>query len=293
MQGYNVDYGVPFCESFLCISSNQSEDKVVLWECIPESCKTKLIGFMSLLFLLSVLTTAFNAAVLVINLSPSSRRVFGRNATMRNYSNYVISMSVTDLLIGAVVLPLAIALFSREMFSSREAEFIQNLVTVDPITNLTNQRNNFTFSQSNVEDFELKSTVNPFSDISKEHDESSKRGNSDILVQCLGFFTQLGVFVSMYTLTAASVDRFYVSKSAASDPSHYISRLVAEMFLTIFFFFFSGQAPLSSCRPPNRMALLQLFYTINQKHSYFTAIACLQLHFFSSSQVYAGLCVYN
>ena len=228
----NIEYQVPFCKPFVCSNASQSNSltngtgQTFLWHCMPASCKTKLIGFITVIVLLSFFTTIFNAAVFVINLTPSTRRIFRRNPTMRNYSNYVISLSFTDFLVGAVVLPLAVAFFCQEMFILRgkkefrvqeSSDFSQQnmlIVSSDSISNTTQVA-----IPSN-----LTSTADQSSFFFEGFESKPESEKSNTLICVLGFFTQLCVFVSMYTLTAASVDRFYVSKKATGNPTIRLSR---------------------------------------------------------------------
>ena len=228
-----IEHQVPFCKPFVCSNSNQSHSsssETALWECMPDCCQRNLIGFITVIIVFSVLTTIFNAAVLVINLTPSTRRVFRRNPTMRNYSNYVLSLSCTDLLIGAVVLPLAISFIFQELFVGRAPKKFQQQEThysdVDrseqKAENSTSTPNSSTEFHMGTPNATLVTSEKLQQRFSEDFDWSLEK--VDTMICVLGFFTQFCVFVSMYTLTAASVDRYYVSRKATGNTTIRLSR---------------------------------------------------------------------
>ena len=134
---------VPFCSPFLL---NSTQNNTTLWSQIPIECRCNLHVFTLFLALLCLLTSASNVAVLVTSLSKSTRRARRRNPTMLNYSNYVISMAIADLLMGILVIPLTVT----SMFEEND-------------------------------------------------------------IRVVGVVTHVSIFASLYTIAAASIDRFITS----------------------------------------------------------------------------------
>ena len=216
-KGY-VEYKLPFCGPFVCwepeSNSNKYFSEVILWECMPYSCRKSVEATICLICILSVFTTIFNLVVIAANLMPSTRRVLGRSPTMQNYSNYVISLALADLLIGIVVMPLAIVFFYQEIYSARVATAI-NQTLLDGWTN-----KNQTKMSSSFYHFPLQSLsgiyVRKFENLQNDSKSEypipgSKTDGSESLLHLLGFFMHFSILISVFTLGAASADRFYVS----------------------------------------------------------------------------------
>ena len=197
-----MEYQIPFCKPFICTSPSQANEslpesnEVITWDCMPLECKNNIITFITVVLIVAFITVTSNLAVLVINLSRSSRRIFHRNRTMQNYANYVISISLADCLTGGLVLPLAVAFFFTETLSSQ------------PITGASNS--SLVSSPSPREENLL--VAEPY------------RTDSRAFINCLGFFIYFCVFVSMYTLAAASIDRYSVSRKANCKSLYNVKR---------------------------------------------------------------------
>lgn len=218
VHGY-MEFEMPFCGSFICNNSDMNEEnfnhsiELVLWRCMPSNCKEVQAGVISILVFLSILITVGNIAVLIVNLSPSTRRILCRNLTMHNYSNYVISLSLADLLVGVLVLPLSINFFYDEMFAPRVAT--ASTTTLSGANMSTTLPTFFNHTLVTMND-EVNESVRL---------EPGSRINKPIAyIDFLGFITHLSIFVSMYTLIAASIDRFYVSTKATTHSSRQFSR---------------------------------------------------------------------
>ena len=136
--------------------------------------------------MLAFLITLFNLLVLLSNLSSGTRLLRKRNPTLLNYSNYVISMAVADLLTGVVVLPLALFFMYQEL--------VYENALVPPSRNLS-----IAFTDGIMEMAEHSTHIGHF-DKKFLH-----------LMNAVGVFSHLAIFTSIYTLAAASADRFYTS----------------------------------------------------------------------------------
>ena len=220
--GY-VEYEMPFCGPFICDSSGPTLEnynnlsEVVLWKCMPAKCKQTQIGIIAVLIIISVIIIGGNMAVLVVNLAPNTRRTLCRNPTMHNYSNYVISLSLADLLVGILVLPMSVIFFYDEMLAPRIADTLQAPTISPSSSNVT-----ITTSKAYLEQtaFLTMNDVN----ITNVRKPGSRMNESFFFTSVLGFVTHLSIFVSMYTLIAASIDRFYVSTKATTHVSKRFSR---------------------------------------------------------------------
>ena len=175
-----VEYHLPFCVPYTSNLSSAGTN-ASLWASMPDFCRYNVQLLTVLIALLSVLTTLFNIAVLISSLSQSTRRMRRRNPTMLNYSNYVISMSVADLLMGLVILPMTIAFMTVELGADRVWE-------------------------------------GPVAEFGYHLAKSAGFRNS------IGVLTHVSLFASLYTIAAASVDRFYTSTQPFANGYTRISR---------------------------------------------------------------------
>lgn len=203
-----VEYQVPFCSPFTCAThvSTANGSHAVLWDCLPTVCRRRIEGFVALLFILAVLTTIFNAVVLAANSLPSTRRLVRRNPTMENYAIYVMSMALADLLVGAVVLPTVLGFLYMELSAE---------IAVTAWTNSSTEANT-SFANST----RLDKVSNTSGSV---YDLLSSNGNLETMMNSAGVVTHLAIFVSMYTLAAASADRFYTSTKPVSNRSIILS----------------------------------------------------------------------
>lgn len=180
-----LEHQLPFCAPF---NYSSSQKNASLWSIMPEVCRRNIHFLTALMVLLSVLTTIFNVTVLISSLSQSTRRIRRRNPTMLNYSKYIISMAIADLMMGVLVLPMIVAHMSM------------NLVADAPLDR------NSGFQHNVIEIF-----------------------SSEF---CIGVLTHISLFASLYTLAAASVDRFYTSSQPFANGSLRISRFVTKFYNT-------------------------------------------------------------
>lgn len=222
----NIDeHQVPFCEiQYNC--SFSEEGVLVLWECLPRTCQQRLEGFTALLLTLSVLTATFNATVLLANLLPSTRRMLRRNPTMENYSTYVVSMAMADLLLGIVLLPTAVSYFYSEMKAQRHHVNFENDAVFDAKQGLPIPRSfNETFTTNGTMQIE------EISNFTSVYLKPSDRSKLERMLYCVGVLTHMAIFVSMYTLAAASADRFYTSRKPIISRSIKLTRWVVAVSL--------------------------------------------------------------
>lgn len=232
MEGY-VEYELPFCDPFICSRSiskpREFFSEVNLWKCMPDLCKRNVHVMITVICMLSVFTTVFNLVVIAANLLPSTRRILRRSPTMQNYSNYVISLALADLLIGVVVMPITVAFFYQEAYSPRVVAAMNQTLTND----VTNENQTLTsatflqFSLVSVNEFYVNDLeLNENRSTSNKPLPGTKKVSSDGLLHILGVVLHVSILVSVYTLAAASADRFYVSTKASRARGIRISRLV-------------------------------------------------------------------
>ena len=217
-----IEYQVPFCEPFLCSTLDTTShdnyfSKVILWNCMPESCRKNLVVFVAVVSSLSVFITVFNMVVLAANLMPSTRRIIRRNPTMQNYSNYVISLSMADLIMGSIVIPLSAIFFHKEVFLPRYA-FQLDKRTLQSI------RNNLSLQVDDIYAIEITQLQDDNLTQVTQNPPGNRISESSALLDLLGIFIHASILVSVYTLAAASVDRFYVSTKAARNRGIRLSR---------------------------------------------------------------------
>lgn len=205
-----LEYQVPFCHPFNC--SVDTNVDCNLWTCLPNYCRINLIVLMSFTVLLAVLTIACNVIILSINFSSKTRRMRKRNPTMNNYSVYVLSLAVADLLVGLVVLPLCYFNFYIEILlkDSIHTGVCSEILRVDNYTYTNAQPSGLLNDVDNH-----KVDLHPKRNSSPASGDMFDQATSTITVQLLGVFTHLTVFVSIYTLIAASSDRLYAAKYSA------------------------------------------------------------------------------
>ncbi|CAK8695062.1 uncharacterized protein LOC143447509 [Clavelina lepadiformis] len=216
IRGY-VEYRTPFCSPFLCHKPginqggkfNNVSEGIALWECMPDACRQKLNGFLVVVATLAVFTTIFNAIMIVINCTPDTRRMLRRNPTMQNYSTYVISLACADLLMGAVVLPLIALYFYMEIVTVRKSSFVEEWIITKVVReNVPSQVIMGRFK-------EVFATANTNQEISSIDIPATM----NLLTTCLGTVFLITLIVSLYTIAAASADRFYVSTKAVTNRS--------------------------------------------------------------------------
>jgi len=226
--GY-VEHQVPFCDPFLCFVVDQNAtdmdyvSHVMLWDCVPLSCRRKVEIFLAIIVILSVLTTWFNVIVLAANLLKKTRRLLGRNPTMQNYSNYVISLALADLVMGLLVMPLAAICFYKEAYTPRVAPRLN--ATIFESSSISNYALNLIYSEKF---HHLNNTQNIFAAAAENMSHEIHPGHpafrSNTVLHLLGFFTHASIFVSVYTLAASSADRFYVSTKPNKNNGIRLSR---------------------------------------------------------------------
>lgn len=142
---------------------------------------------------------------------------------MHNYSTYVISLAIADLLVGVIVLPLCFVSFYVEYMTP---QVLEESTTISFSNFTTQQPDNITASKhelstqvlrvtsANNEDRQVLSQ-----DIMLHLNQANNRVESPLSVSrvikmSLGFCTHLTLFVSMYTIVVASADRFYAATHA-------------------------------------------------------------------------------
>lgn len=192
---------------------------------MPSGCRRNLEGLIAAVSMLAFLITLFNLVVLCSNLASGTRVLRKRNPTLLNYSNYVISMAIADLITGTIDLMtswsrqltnlLIITWFGKYFNKIQRTIYIfdvphwQLLTQVDLITGLVVLPLALFFMyQELVHESALVVSNTTLSD-------DSHIGYSDskfyYLMNTVGMFSHLAIFTSIYTLAAASADRFYTS----------------------------------------------------------------------------------
>nr|XP_018669192.1 uncharacterized protein LOC108949833 [Ciona intestinalis] len=213
-----VEYQVAFCDPFPYpdpVPGNKSY--VTLWESMPVHCRQRMEGFIGMMSVLAVFTTVFNLVVLAANLTPRTRRLRSRNPTMQNYSTYVISMAMADVIVGAIVLPLVVANFYKEATAKRP------VILLDSLSNRTNASYHTTITIVETLDQNGSATERELQWLTDTETPESKPwivGEPEGLNRirnCLGVLAHVVIFVSVYTLAAASADRFYTSTKPISS----------------------------------------------------------------------------
>ena len=218
----DVEYQIPFCDPFPCpitgqvVAERGRLSEMALWGCMPPLCKRNMKIFSALIAVLSVLTTWLNIVVLSANLLRRTRRILRRNPTMQNYSNYVISLALADLVMGAFVMPLAIIFFYDEVLSTRVTAKINSTSLRQSISN----NSKALFARDGPFDHTISIATPQNYTIKPE--ETAKTVNT--ILHFLGFFTHTSIFVSVYTLAASSADRFYVSTKPNKNNAIRLSR---------------------------------------------------------------------
>lgn len=210
-----LEYQVPFCYPFNCSIDTKVEADVdcKLWTHLPQHCRINLVVLMSFAALLAVMTIVCNVLILSINFSSKTRRMRKRNPTMNNYSVYVLSLAVADLLVGLVVLPLCLFNFYKEFLNdSIPTAACSDMVHIDTYTSTEAQPVGLLNDGNNVgEEVVSDEKMN----LSRASTDVFVQDTSTIPLQLLGVFTHLTLFVSIYTLIAASSDRLYAAKYSA------------------------------------------------------------------------------
>ena len=226
--GY-IEYQLPFCDPFLCSVDEKgpADDvdvkEVRIWECAPLNCKRNMEIFAVVVALLSIFTMWFNVIVLAANMLKRTRRLLERNPTMQNYSNYVISLALADLVMGAFVMPLAAVFFFKEAFTSRVALRLNVTAATRFEANVSDVIVNHSDAYKRVNDtHDIYATANATEIFHAGH---AVHGSNTVL-HLLGFFTHASIFVSVYTLAASSADRFYVSTKPIKNNGIRLSRLM-------------------------------------------------------------------
>lgn len=220
------EYQVPFCEPFICYVATSEEEEgdyhrnPTLWRCLPPACKTYLTALVAVIIMLAVITIAFNCLILSVNLASKTRRMRRRNPTMNNYSTYVVSLAIADLLVGVIVLPLCIANYYMEFMSNEvriltrarwDSNITETIITTPGFANVVQPRLLEVADDNVIATSHWPATEG---NIVREINLSYPTTTSAVIRDLLGLFTHLTLFVSVYTLITASADRLYAATHA-------------------------------------------------------------------------------
>ena len=154
------------------------------------SCRNRIYVFVAVLAIMSVVTTVVNLLVILV-LSTAKR--------LRNsQTTYKLSLAVADLIVGVLVLPTCIYNLTEFLW------FPLTTARFRPVAGYELVNGTYELVEKNV----------------SNHIGSNLHMDrfSDSYLSAIGFFTGVSLFVSVYTLAAASIDRlFAISKPLSYD----------------------------------------------------------------------------
>lgn len=219
-----LEYQVPFCPPFNCSAKAFNGTSTTLWTCLPQDCRNSMFVLLAFTAMLGVMTISCNWVILGINLASKTRRMRKRNPTMSNYSVYVFSLAVADLLVGILVLPLCLFNFYAEFILN--GIILKNSSSNSELETATSM--NSSSSDASELSGEISFPVNSSASNSSQENLYARMDSTSVMSDILGVVTHLTIFVSIYTLIAASADRLYAATYSTRNAYSQIVKRVSH-----------------------------------------------------------------